>query len=356
MKSNITTRIAAVAMLLAAAVSLADGVAHAATQVPSGKVKNFDCKPVPAPIRTLSFGSRYTADSKTRSDFDDASNDEVNKALKPIEEYISQLSKMANAAVLSEENRQKRVDCAATWLAAWADADAFGDLQTMTAKLAIPARFAGLAFAYGQAKSAGRIDEAAAGRIEAWLRNNVERMVTFFDSEAPKKASKNNLRLWAGLAATETGLVTGTPSLVAWGAQTNEMVVCASNPDGSLPLEMGRGRLALHYQLHAVGPMILTATLLEEQGRPGFSICGGKIETIVDFTMAALKDPSIVDAIAGTRQSFSAGKEKVNASQMAWAEPYLRRFQDAELDTFVKHFRPMAHAKLGGNLTAIYAR
>jgi poly(beta-D-mannuronate) lyase len=134
------------------------------------------------------------------------------------------------------------------------------------------------------------------------------------------------------------------------------MVVCAANPDGSLPLEMGRGRLALHYQLHAVAPMILTAALLEEQGQPGFGICDGRIETIVAFTMAALKEPGIVDAIAGTRQSFSAGKEKVAASQMAWAEPYLRRFANSELETFIKPLRPMAHAKLGGNLTAIYAR
>lgn len=327
--------------------------------VVSGQKANsaqFVCKSAPQPVQSLSFGSRYAADSKTRSDFDQASNAEVNKQLKPIENFITQLSKMANAAFVSEDGRQARVDCVVEWLATWTDAGALKGLESDTVKLAIPARFAGIAFAYRQVKSVGQINQDKQAKIEAWLEERAKFLADFFDNEAPPKAARNNLRLWAGLAATETGLATGSSQLVDWGAASNEMVICEANPDGSLPLEMGRGRLALHYQLHAVGPMVLTASLLEKEGRAGFAVCGGKISTIVDFTVNALKNPQIVDGITGKTQTFSAGQEKIASYQMAWAEPYLQHFHDPDLDQFVARFRPMAHAKLGGNLTEIYAR
>jgi poly(beta-D-mannuronate) lyase len=317
-------------------------------------VDNFKCNPVPDPVISLAFGSRYTDESKDRSDIDEQSNAEVNKALKPVERYISALSRMANAAIMTEEHRAERIACVSTWLWTWADAGALTSLESSSAKLSVSPRLSGLAFAYGQVKSAGTIDAEHAATIEPWLTKQAGTVVRFFDEEAPEKASKNNLRLWAGLAATEIGIVVNNPGLVEWGRATNEMVACAANADGSLPLEMGRGALSLHYQLHALGPLVVTASLLEDQGIPAFEVCGSKIAVIVDFTLKAVKDPTIVDGIAGEPQSYSAGKEKLEPFEMAWAEPYLSRFENPDLEAFVAPLRPMSHAKLGGNLTAIY--
>ena len=47
--------------------------------------KPFACPAVPAPVVALNFGSRYTDDSKTRSDIDEVSNAEVDAALQPVE-------------------------------------------------------------------------------------------------------------------------------------------------------------------------------------------------------------------------------------------------------------------------------
>ena len=328
--------------------------ASAQSATPKPRARTFDCKPVPKPVMGLDFGSRYTDDSSDRSDIDEESNADVNASLKPIEEYISAMSKMANSATLDETHRSAQVGCVVDWLYAWADADALSGLSTLSAKIAIPARFAGIAAAYRQVKSLGGIDNAKQAVIERWLIDRVGKMVVFFDTEAPPKASRNNLRLWAGFAAMETGLATQNQDLVAWGRDTNEMAVCEASADGSLPLEMGRGRLALHYQLHALGPMMMTAALLEQNGEDGFGICEGKIATIATFTLNAVKDPTIVDKLAGKVQSFSTKKEKLRSYQMAWAEPYLRYNSDAELEHFIGDLRPLAHAKLGGNLTAIF--
>ena len=76
---------------LIAALTLALG-----TSAPRAEDKPFACAAVPAPVVALNFGSRYTDDSKTRSDIDEVSNAEVDRALRPVEQFIGDLHKQAN--------------------------------------------------------------------------------------------------------------------------------------------------------------------------------------------------------------------------------------------------------------------
>ena len=313
----------------------------------------FACKPTPAPVVSLGFGSRYTEDSKTRSDIDEESNAEVDRALKPVEQYINDLSKMANAALLEEADRPQRIACVTQWLLDWAEAEALADLDSVTARLAAPARFAGLAIALLQIEAAGELDPAARRKIVSWLTGLGQRTMDFFDSEAPPKASRNNLRAWAALAAAAIGRAAADAPMIQWAKDSFELVACAASPDGSLPLEMGRAERALNYQLHATAPLVLTAELLAAEGFDGYAACGGKLEDIARFSLAALKDPAVVEAINGKKQTFATGKQKLEPYMLAWAEPFLTHVADPELDAFVAPLRPMSHSKLGGNLTRL---
>jgi poly(beta-D-mannuronate) lyase len=114
---------------------------------------------------------------------------------------------------------------------------------------------------------------------------------------------------------------------------------------------MGRADRALNYQLHAVAPLVVTADLLAPQGFDAYSLCGGKLNTIVDFSWKAAKDPALVEALNGKKQTLSTGAQKLEPYMMAWAEPYLAKTKAPELDAFVAPFREMSHSKLGGNLT-----
>ncbi|MDN3722219.1 hypothetical protein QW131_30965 [Roseibium salinum] len=64
------------------------------------------CFEVPEPIVSLSYGSRYTDDSKDRSDIDKEADAAVDAALEPIDDLIVDLAKGANTAV--EEKRRRR--------------------------------------------------------------------------------------------------------------------------------------------------------------------------------------------------------------------------------------------------------
>lgn len=306
-----------------------------------------DCPPGTDPVVTLGFGSRYTDDSANRSDFDEDSDRAVTAALKPIDDFINDLARLTDRLHDPEteaEVAQEAAECVIALIQPWAEADALSDLKTQGANLSAPSRIGGIAFAYGAAIAAR--PELASDEIEDWLAARARQAMTFFDTQAPPRASQNNLRAWAGLAVTRIGLILDDPVLIDWGAGSAELVACTAAPDGSLPNEMWRGRLALHYQLHAVAPLVTTAALLPD--RDLFAICDAAIPRIVRFTLVGLDDPTPVEKITGKAQSVG-GAKKPRDFELAWVPAFLRFNPDPELAARIEGIEKLGNSKLGGD-------
>lgn len=309
-----------------------------------------DCAAAVEPVVTLGFGSRYAEDSKNRSDFDEESDKAVTAALKPIDDFIADLARQTD--VLNTPDADEAValaaaTCVMDLILPWAEADALSDLSTQGANLSAPSRVGGIAFAYAAART--RLPDAANPVIDAWLLALARQTMTFFDTEAPPRAARNNLRAWAGVAVARIGLTLDDPVLIGWGAVSATLVACTAAPDGSLPQEMWRGKLALHYQLHAVAPLVVTAALLEDT-RPGlFAICDGAIPRVVGFTVAALADPAPVEAITGKAQSVGGPDDPARDFELAWGPAYLRFVPDPVVEALVKDVEKLGNSKLGGD-------
>ncbi|MCX2721339.1 alginate lyase family protein [Roseibium salinum] len=314
------------------------------------------CFEVPEPIVSLSYGSRYTDDSKDRSDIDKEADAAVDAALEPIDDLIVDLAKGANTAV--EENDADAANCVVDAIAQWADANAMSELETMNAQLSSPARVGGFALAYLQAAPvATNLDEDRRQTIEDWLSERMEESAQWFDSsDAPPKASRNNLRAWAGLAAAAVSEITGDEELRTWAADTVRLVACQADEDGALPLEMGRGPRALHYQLHATAPLVTAAALLMEEGENVFENCDGAIHRIVKFVPRAFDEPELANEKAGEPQLYFTSDDELKSYELAWAEVYLSRFDAPALEKFVSEFRPLANSKLGGSQSTLWQR
>lgn len=303
------------------------------------------------PVVTLGFGSRYAADSADRSEFDEDSDKAVTAALKPIDDFIADLARQANLMndpSTDPELATKAAACVEESLLAWARAGALSDLTTQGANLSAPSRVGGIAFAYA-ALRAHQPDAGGNPEIEAWLLARARQTIAFFDTEAPPKAAQNNLRAWAGLAVARIGLTLEDPVLIDWAETSVRLVACAAEPDGSLPYEMWRGRLALHYQLHAVAPLVTTAALLSD-ARPGlFAACDKAIPRAVAFTLAALQDPSPVVAITGKVQTVGGKDRPPRDFELAWAAAYLRFNPSPDLAKLVEGIEVLGNSKLGGD-------
>lgn len=306
------------------------------------------------PVTTLGFPSRYLKDSKSRSEFDEKANAAVEAALKPVDDFIKDLSIAANDALaLPEAKAVHAANCVVTRIHDWASADALSQLQSDGAQLSIPSRIAAIAIAYAQAqpRAAGSGHQAV---IEDWLRIRVVASMDYFDLKAPTRASSNNLRAWAGLGAAQVGLILNDQAMITWAAASVRRVACAANADGSLPNEMWRGKLALHYQIHAVGPLVFTAALLADKAPGLLDACDGAVIRAARFAVAGAKDPRIVEPLAGEKQKFDADPAKLKAYQFAWIAAFLSQVDDPEIKAFARNFPVLANSKLGGKQSLLW--
>lgn len=320
----------------------------------SGPLAAEELPPCPdkaKPVVSLGFGSRYTDDSASRSDFDEEGDKAVTAALKPIDTFVADLARQTdvlNDPATKPEVAEKAARCVIASIRAWAAAKALSDLKTQGANLSAPSRVGGIAFAYAAVR-AHRPDDPPDPVIERWLRDRARQTMAYFDNDAPPRASENNLRAWAGLAVTRIGLVLRDEALIDWGAASARLVLCTADPDGSLPNEMWRDRLALHYQLHAVAPLVVTAALLQDR-RPGLvEACDRALPRVVNFTLAALKDPKVVEKITGKSQTVGGPKRPARDFEMAWVPAFLRLKPESGIDRLVSRFEKLGNSKLGGD-------
>ena len=305
----------------------------------------WECPALAPPVVRLDHGSRYTSGDKTHSSFDTASNADVNAQLKPLDSFITAMIIAANVALTSAD--PKAVDCVRAGLLAWAKAGALSDLGTLNAKLSAPSRLAGLAYAWDEVKPmVGETPDGAV--IEAWLAGLARATMTFFDTEAPPHSQKNNLRAWAALAVARVGLTLRDQAMIDWADASVQLVACTANPDGSLPLEMARKRLALHYQLHALTALIPTAVLLQRDGHALFQACNGSLHRSIRFALAAFGDPTEVTRLAKAKQSYFDGSDKLQGFELAWSSAYLATFYAPDLAAFVAPYGELTNSKLGG--------
>lgn len=305
----------------------------------------FVCPELADPILRLDYGSRYSSTDKSRSSFDSASNADVNAQLKPVDDFITSMIRAANAALLTADITAG--ECVKAGLLVWAKAGALDQMASLNANLSMPSRLAGLAFAWDEVKPMVTSDQDSA-LIEAWLAGMARSTMAFFDTEAPPKSQRNNLRAWAALAVARVGLTLGNQQMIDWADISLRLVICTADADGSLPLEMARKGLALHYQIHALTALVPAAVLLDLEGHSLFAACDGSLHRIIGFALAAFGDPTAVTRLAKVEQSYFDGSDKLQGFELAWAVPYLANFPDPELAAFIAPYGTLANFKIGG--------
>ncbi len=372
MSVRITSAVLALALLSTGQTAFAQTTPEPAAT----ESKPFACfDPVP-PVTELAIPSRYRDDSKNRSEFDAAANAAVEAALNPVDDFINVLVKNANAALqitaAPEVDPEAPVDPAATpetppdlvqqtliadcvvdRIHDWAAADALADMKTQGAQLSMPSRIAGLAMAYAQVRSLATQDSRQPA-IEAWLTARMQSSMVFFDTEAPPKSRQNNLRAWAALAAAQVGLLQNNEAMTTWAAESVKLVLCTATPEGALPNEMWRGKLALHYQIHAVGPLVVANALLQSTHPDLLATCDNALLRVVRFTLKAVEDPKLVEAITNKPQKFDPAAEMKRAFQFAWLAPLETLVQEPEVTTFAAKFDLLSNSKIGGKQSLLW--
>lgn len=170
--------------------------------------------------------------------------------------------------------------------------------------------------------------------IQNWFRQLAAREREYFSDHRnhPGTDAWNNHMYWAGLALAVEGVACNHPESFRWGLAAYRMGLNAIQPDGSLTAEMGRGQMALHYQLYALAPLIMIAEFGEANGIPMYSQRDGAIHRLVRFDIAAMRDPDVIAQRTGVAQNIA---KTYSGLEIGWAVPYVRRFPDPQLSALI---------------------
>ncbi len=309
------------------------------------------CGPAPDPVVRLEFGSRYQSDDPTRSNIDPESNADVNKALRPVDDFIRDLARAANTVTRGGASEAELADCVVGWIAIWAWADALSEMDSLTAQLSVGGRLAGIAGAYRQVRPYAEANHRTAA-VERWLQKRVAEQVDFWERDAPHGARRGNLRAWASLAIFLTADLMDDDAARYWAFASAARILCSARSDGSLPQETLRGKWGLHYQFHAIGPLVTLAAISSRSGRdPDLrQICDGALARVVRY---ALEDYAAggtrTASYSGQVQSYFDGTQELEAHALAWLPAYLTLVPDGLAARRAAELGLLANSKLGGD-------
>ena len=198
-----------------------------------------------------------------------------------------------------------------------------------------------------------KVRESGAGKpqqdaaIQKWFDHLAVRVGEYFDAEVKRLGSdgENNHLYWAGLAVAAAGIADHDQEAFDWGMAAYRIGVDAIQQDGSLKAEMNRGQMALHYNLYALASLIMLAELGEVNGIDLYAYDKGAIHRLVNFCIAGLEDPTVIEKRTGVKQLVSL---PYAGGDVGWAVPYVRRFPNPKLSDLIAKAPWVRYTTWGG--------
>jgi poly(beta-D-mannuronate) lyase len=305
---------------------------------------SYKC-PVPPPFAsTIEIGSYYI--DPHASVIDQKKLDAFQKASEP-STHLSQYVALAADAYLAKGSKPAAA-CAYMLLESAATADAWaGKMPGFQGVYVQNWLLSAVAISYLKVRESGLGTPQQDAVIQKWFDHLAVRVGEYFDAEVKRGGSdgENNHLYWAGLAIAAAGIADQDQEAFQWGITAGRMGIDAIQPDGSLIAEMNRGQMALHYNLYALAPLIMLAELGEANRIDLYAYDDGAIHKLVNFCLAGLEDPTIVEKRTGIKQVVS---QPYAGGDIGWAVPYVRRFPNAKLSELIAKAPWVRYTTWGG--------
>lgn len=138
-------------------------------------------------------------------------------------------------------------------------------------------------------------------RIKWWMTQVANSVKAFFDNAIKDPGfTKQNHYAWAGAAVMEVGVITDNQEFVDWGRKVFEQQMADVSADGTLPLELARGKMALKYHNLALHALMYMAELSKMVGEDWTT--NPNLHRLITLTTNANLDPTILQKLNGQSQ------------------------------------------------------
>jgi poly(beta-D-mannuronate) lyase len=321
----------------------------------SGRARRLEQGAALDPVVDVEGVSFYVDDA--RSIADPELERRNREALAPLRAFVRAVTGLADAWFTGETSGSSNAaladaalaGAAIDALARWAEAGALLGAVNHQGAYEREWSLGSLALAYLKVRQA-RVSPDSRNSIQAWFRAIAARVEPDYE-RAGLKSSANNHAYFAGMALAAVGIATDDRRLFDWGIARARIGIAQIDALGCLPLERARGRLALHYHVFALGPLVMLAEMALVNGIDLYVENGGALHRLAGLVMDGLADPAELARRLEIGPQEIAGRR---ALALGWAEPYHARFPDPRLGAWLAAARPVVDVRLGGDMTAAF--
>ena len=313
------------------------------------------CPEAVAPISDIEGVSFYSDPQGSKPDAAKLAANEA--ATRPLDLFLAGVVSAANRWVRSRPLQPEAASCALRLLAAWADARAMLGHVNQQGSYHRKWTLAGAALAYLQIREASGLDPAAKARVAEWLHTVALAVKPPYDREprpGTMSIAANNHAYWAGLAVGAAAIATNDRALFAWAIERLRVGLRQVTAEGALPLELARGRLALHYHLFALEPLAVLELMARTNGADLAPADNAALRRLVAFTIRALDDAREISRLAGTEQQDDWLKGRSPLTGAHAVEIWLGHHPDATVNAKISPFRPYRQRWLGGDVSLLF--
>lgn len=338
----------ALLLLLSGGAAAAEPLRTPFASLPPATAPAADCPAPPEAMRGIEGVSFYTDPAFSRPDPERLAADAA--VQKRLDDWLDAVQ----AAVEQARNGQAgAAACALSLLDDWAKSGALLGAVNQQGAYHRVRTLAGAGLAFLRIRDAAGLEPVSVGRVGRWMREVATAIQPRYDRESRALVSdvRNNHAAWAGLAVAVAGIASDSRTHFDWGMARLHAQLAQVTGEGALPQELARGALALHYHLFALEPIAALERLAAANGvalPPGEQ---ASLERLTGFVLAAAKDPSRIEALAGVAQSDPWLHGKPPLSDGAGLEIRAQARPGPDLDAALAPFRPYRARWLGGMVT-----
>jgi poly(beta-D-mannuronate) lyase len=305
----------------------------------------FTCPAAPQLPHDFATNSYYT--DSHHSIVDPALKKKYQDSVAGIEDFSRAVVKAADA--FQTTGSRAAAECVASLLGSAAKQKALaGTMQSNQASYVQKWNLAAWAVAYLKIRDSGVGSNDQRTDITKWLEKLAEDSREYIEERRTHSGAHdayNNHLYWAGFAVAAAAVASDDRGLFRWGMDAYKQGVHDIREDGTLPLEMDRGQMALHYHLFSLAPLVMLAEFGEANGVDLYAERDYAIKRLVARCVGGLEDPSYFQQRTGVAQVTEA---EIGPGQISWAQPYTRRFPDPKISALLAKASRLNYTMLGG--------
>jgi poly(beta-D-mannuronate) lyase len=270
----------------------------------------------------------------------------------PLARFEQTVSDLAAAWVASGD--RYFADCLVDILHSWAREDALSRFQFSSARpgswYALESMIYSAALAYSTVSGARDIPPKSRQVIETWLVKIAQHHFSFH-TEMRSCCDEHFYR--RSLYMAVVGAVTGKDHLFRTGLEAISVALDDLNEQGAFSLALRRGWRAIHYQNDILLHLVLIMQVAHRQGYDLFrSQANGRgFDDAVAFLMRSLESPHAVPTLPPGQQDLTFTDD---GRSFTWMEIWLSHVDSPAMAQFVRHYRPIGNASVGGFATLYF--